>query len=109
MGTRCSGREPTAGGNETGRAEGLALGADGCVEGAGGFATGAAGALASTAAATSCLVIRPPRAVPVTVVASTPVSAIILRAAGIAVAGSAGGAGSGGCFGDGADGAGRAG
>src|SRR5438132_853850 len=100
IGTRCSGREPSAGGSETGGAEGLAEGATGCTGGAAGLGAGAAGAaLASTAAATSSFVMRLPRPVPVTVVASTPLSAIILRAAGIAGAGSTAGAGCADCFG----------
>src|SRR5512135_1649148 len=55
IGTRCSGREPSAEGNETGGggALGLAVGAGD-------------GFFASTTAATSSLVMRPPRPVPVT-------------------------------------------
>jgi hypothetical protein len=83
IGTRCSGRDPCAVGS--------------CTTGA--FAAGGAGAAGAglaDAAATSPLVMRPPRPVPSTDAGSTPCSAIILRAAGSAVtlpAGAGAGAG----------------
>src|SRR5450432_2878497 len=77
IGTRCSGRDPSGGWTIGGRAAGCT---------AGGAADLGASAFASVAAITSPLVIRPPRPEPETSAAARFCSAIILRAAGSAVA-----------------------
>src|SRR2546430_17669298 len=89
MGTRCSGRAPRLGGSLTtggGMLGPLAAGAAAAAEGR------VTWALASAAAITSALVMRPPRPLPLTCAGSTFCSAIILRADGSAVAWSAAGA-----------------
>src|SRR5690349_3653825 len=90
MGTRCSGREPSADGNGTAGGA-LATG----VAGAGALGSSAAGAFgagdgacarAPITSMTSPFVMRPPRPVPATLAGSIASSAIILRAAGKAAA-----------------------